>query len=76
MDGNGWRPKVVALDIDGTLLKWVEGSGQSYEVIPQRVYDAVHRAFDAGAHIVLASGRSPRWKSRVRVPTEKARVGA
>jgi HAD superfamily hydrolase (TIGR01484 family) len=54
-----WRPKVVALDIDGTLLKWVEGAGQTYEEIPPRVYAAVRRAFDAGAHIVLASGRSP-----------------
>jgi HAD superfamily hydrolase (TIGR01484 family) len=50
---------VVALDIDGTLLKWVEGAGQTYEVIPSRVYDAVHRAVAAGAQIVLASGRSP-----------------
>ena len=54
-----WQPRVVALDIDGTLLKWVEGAGQTYEVIPSRVYDAVHRAVAAGAQIVLASGRSP-----------------
>jgi HAD superfamily hydrolase (TIGR01484 family) len=56
---DGWRPKVVALDIDGTLLKWVDGAGTSYERIEPRVYDAVHRALDAGAHVVLASGRSP-----------------
>ena len=49
----GWRPGLVALDIDGTLLKWIEGAGQTYEVIPDAVYDAVHRAYDAGAHIVL-----------------------
>ena len=30
--GSGSR-KLVALDIDGTLLKWVEGEGQSYEQI-------------------------------------------
>ena len=59
MDGNGWRPKVVALDIDGTLLKWVEGAGTTYEQVERRTYDAVHRALDAGAHVVLASGRSP-----------------
>jgi HAD superfamily hydrolase (TIGR01484 family) len=56
---DGWRPKVVALDIDGTLLKWVEGAGTTYEQVEQRTHDAVHRALDAGAHVVLASGRSP-----------------
>ncbi len=59
MTSDGWRPKVVALDIDGTLLKWIDGAGASYEQIEPRVYDAVHRALDAGAHVVLASGRSP-----------------
>jgi HAD superfamily hydrolase (TIGR01484 family) len=54
-----WQPRLVALDIDGTLLKWVEGAGQSYEVIAPALYDAIHAAVDAGAHIVLASGRSP-----------------
>ena len=24
-----WQPRLVALDIDGTLLKWVEGAGAS-----------------------------------------------
>ena len=55
----GWQPRLIALDIDGTLLKWVEGEGQSYEKISPAVYDAVQAAVDAGAHIVLASGRSP-----------------
>ena len=54
----GWQPKLVALDIDGTLLKWVEGSGQTHEEIAPAVHDAVHRAFSAGAYVVLASGRS------------------
>jgi hydroxymethylpyrimidine pyrophosphatase-like HAD family hydrolase len=54
-----WQPELVALDIDGTLLAWVEGSGQTYEEITPAVYDAVQRARKAGAHIVLASGRSP-----------------
>jgi HAD superfamily hydrolase (TIGR01484 family) len=54
-----WRPRLVALDIDGTLLKWVEGSGASHPEIAPAVHDAVHRALDAGAHVVLASGRSP-----------------
>jgi hydroxymethylpyrimidine pyrophosphatase-like HAD family hydrolase len=57
--GADWTPRVVALDIDGTLLKWVDGMGQAHEEITPRVYDAVARARSAGAHVVLASGRSP-----------------
>ncbi len=60
-----WRPGLVALDIDGTLLKWVEGAGTTYEQIPRSTYDAVRRAYDAGAHIVLASGRSPHGMTRI-----------
>ncbi len=54
-----WQPGLVALDIDGTLLKWVDGAGTTYEQIAPAVHDAVHRARAAGAHIVLSSGRSP-----------------
>ena len=54
-----WRPRLVALDIDGTLLSWIEGQGTTYEEVPDSVRDAVRRAHDAGADIVLASGRSP-----------------
>src|SRR3954454_19904416 len=61
----GWRPQLVALDIDGTLLKWVEGVGTTYEQVTPPVYDAVHRARAAGAHIVLASGRSPHGMTRI-----------
>src|SRR3546814_16640694 len=53
-----WRPKLVALDIDGTLLRWVADSGTVHGEVPPAVRDAVRRAYDAGAHIVLASGRS------------------
>ncbi len=60
-----WQPTLVALDIDGTLLKWVEGAGTTYEQVPQATYDAVRRAHDAGAHIVLASGRSPHGMTRI-----------
>jgi Cof subfamily protein (haloacid dehalogenase superfamily) len=60
-----WRPRLVALDIDGTLLKWVEGVGTTYEQISPPVYAAVHRARAAGAHIVLASGRSPHGMTRI-----------
>jgi len=54
-----WTPALVALDIDGTILKWVEDSGTTEEVISPAVHAAVHRALDAGSHVVLASGRSP-----------------
>ncbi len=60
-----WQPRVVDLDIDGTLLKWVEGSGQASEQISPAVRDAVGEAVDAGAHIVLASGRSPHGMTKV-----------
>ncbi len=60
---DSWRPGLIALDIDGTLLKWVEGAGQADpgggSQISPVLHDAVHAAVDAGAHVVLASGRSP-----------------
>jgi Cof subfamily protein (haloacid dehalogenase superfamily) len=62
---DGWRPKLVALDIDGTLLKWIEGVGTTYEQISPPVYAAVHRALAAGVHVVLASGRSPHGMTNV-----------
>lgn len=54
-----WAPGLVALDIDGTLLRWIDGTGTSHEEITPAVHDAVRRAQEAGAHVVLASGRSP-----------------
>jgi len=59
MPNHGWQPKLVALDIDGTLLKWVEGAGTTHEEVPAAVYAAVQRALAAGTHVVLASGRAP-----------------
>lgn len=63
--GGRWVPRLVALDIDGTLLKWVDGTGQGHEEIAPGVYAAVQRARAAGAHVVLASGRSPHGMSPV-----------
>jgi len=60
-----WLPRVLALDIDGTLLKWVEGSGQSYEQVAPAVYEAVRAALAAGTHVVLASGRSPHGMTKI-----------
>lgn len=55
---DGWQPRLVALDIDGTLIQWIEGTGQDNEEIAPAVRAAVHRVLDAGGHVVLASGRS------------------
>ncbi len=54
-----WRPALVALDIDGTLLRWVEGQGTTRPEVSPAVRAAVRRAARAGAHVVLSSGRSP-----------------
>jgi HAD superfamily hydrolase (TIGR01484 family) len=61
----GWRPRLVALDIDGTLLSWAEGVGTTVMEVRPAVHAAVQRALDAGVHIVLASGRSPYGMTRV-----------
>jgi hydroxymethylpyrimidine pyrophosphatase-like HAD family hydrolase len=58
-------PKLVALDIDGTLLAWVEGKGMTHEEVRPATYDAVRAAHDAGAVIVFASGRSAHGMTRV-----------
>lgn len=47
----GWRPALVALDIDGTL---VDHDGQ----MPAAVHDAVRLVVDANVPVVLATGRS------------------
>jgi Cof subfamily protein (haloacid dehalogenase superfamily) len=60
-----FSPKLVALDIDGTLYANVPSDGTVEEVISPAVYDAVNRAVDAGAHIVLSTGRSTFGITRV-----------
>lgn len=55
---DGWRPKLIALDIDGTLLRWVEGGGTVHGEVLPAVRESVRRAVAAGTHVVLASGRS------------------
>jgi hydroxymethylpyrimidine pyrophosphatase-like HAD family hydrolase len=61
-----FRPRLVALDIDGTLLRWLDGDDVGdYETIPPDLRAAVHRVVDAGAHVVLASGRSPHGMTRI-----------
>jgi Cof subfamily protein (haloacid dehalogenase superfamily) len=46
-----WRPGLVALDVDGTLLDYSER-------LDHEVRDSVRRVVDAGVPIVLATGRS------------------
>jgi HAD superfamily hydrolase (TIGR01484 family) len=56
-----WTPRLVALDIDGTLFSPHEtptGAGIVDETISRSVREAVDRVLDAGAHVVLATGRS------------------
>lgn len=49
--GKNWRPKMVALDIDGTV---VDHAG----FLPDPVRQAVQRALDQDVRVVLATGRS------------------
>lgn len=50
----GWRPRLVALDIDGTL---VDHRG----VLPDEVNASVRRVVEAGVPVVLSTGRG--WHS-------------
>src|SRR5699024_4465675 len=47
-----WQPELVALDIDGTLLSWMEGSGVAHGEVRPAVVEAVRRVVEAGAHVV------------------------
>ncbi|RLV48016.1 HAD family phosphatase [Nocardioides mangrovicus] len=53
-----WVPRLVALDIDGTLLV-PDPRGASVEEVTEPVRRAVLAAAASGAHVVLASGRAP-----------------
>lgn len=58
MSGSDWRPRLVALDVDGTLLAWATGRGGAVDQLSEPVHRAVLAAAEAGAAVVLASGRS------------------
>lgn len=60
-----FQPKLVALDIDGTILIPHPENGFSADGVTPAVRAAIDRAYDAGAHIVLASGRAPLGISQV-----------
>jgi HAD superfamily hydrolase (TIGR01484 family) len=55
-DRAGWRPRLVALDVDGTL---VDRDG----ALSEAMADAIHRVVAAGVPVVLATGRA--WHSTV-----------
>ena len=53
------RPKLIATDLDGTIVSH-EG------VISQRTIDVFIRARDLGVHIFFVTGRPPRWMGEIR----------
>jgi Cof subfamily protein (haloacid dehalogenase superfamily) len=57
-DLDGFAPRLVALDIDGTLFANEPSTGLVEETISPAVVAAVRRAYVAGAHVVMATGRS------------------
>lgn len=63
----GWRPRLVALDIDGTLFTAGHGvaSNTVDETISPATKEAVDRVLAAGSHVVLATGRSTFGITRV-----------
>jgi len=63
----GWRPRVIALDIDGTIFAAAHGVASSTvdEDVSPALRRALDRALSAGAHVVLATGRSTFGITRV-----------
>ena len=53
------RPKLIATDLDGTI---VSHKG----VISQRTVDAFTKAKDLGVHVFFVTGRPPRWMGEIR----------
>src|SRR4051794_6374190 len=54
-----WRPRLIATDMDGTLLRWDES------VSAATVAELARWSAD-GVPIVLVTGRPPRWMRRIR----------
>lgn len=46
-----WRPRLIALDVDGTMV-------DRDNVVPDRLRRVLARALDAGVHVLPATGRS------------------
>jgi Cof subfamily protein (haloacid dehalogenase superfamily) len=54
-----WRPRLIASDMDGTLLRWDD------TVSPATVAELARWRAE-GVPVVLATGRPPRWMRRIR----------
>jgi HAD superfamily hydrolase (TIGR01484 family) len=62
----GWQPKLVALDIDGTLFSAGHGTSTTVdETVTPAVQAAIDRVVEAGVPVVLATGRSTFGITRV-----------
>ena len=62
-----WRPRLIASDMDGTLLR-------SDDTVSDATVAELRRWQDDGVPVVLATGRPPRWMHRIRrvLPTGTA----
>ena len=56
------RPRIVACDLDGTLVR-------SDGTVSDRTVKALHRAEEGGATVVFVTGRPPRWMHDVATRT-------
>lgn len=54
-----WRPRLIASDMDGTLLRWDD-------TVSEATVAELTRWRDDGVPVVLATGRPPRWMHRIR----------
>lgn len=56
---SAFRPKLIATDLDGTIVPHDQG-------ISQRTLDAFFRARDLGVEVFFVTGRPPRWMDEIR----------
>jgi Cof subfamily protein (haloacid dehalogenase superfamily) len=54
-----WRPRLIATDMDGTLLRW-------NDTVSEETVGELERWRADGVPVVLATGRPPRWMHRIR----------
>src|SRR5690349_15615062 len=54
-----WRPKLIASDMDGTLLR-------RDDTVSEATVAELRRWQAEGVPVVLATGRPPRWMTRIR----------
>ena len=54
-----WRPRLIATDMDGTLLR-------SDDTVSEATVAELDRWRADGVPVVLATGRPPRWMTRIR----------